>query len=251
MSLRIYIPTFKRAHKLTGKEYFKNAVYILPENQRDKYRKVLPSKRIIVIPDESDGNIARKRNWMLKNLERPYLSLDDDVSALAHTEKGKRKKTKQHIYLKPDEAEGVIVHGFNLANEFGCIYWGINVNTDGRNYQQYKPFSLTQPILGPFHGHLEHNLFYDERMGSKDDYDFSLQVLNKHRKNLRINKYSYVCKHGDNSGGIVSMRTRKREINDCKAIMAKWGENIIKYRIPPLRRADLLNGRLRVPIRGV
>jgi hypothetical protein len=251
MTLRIYVPTYKRAKFLLGKDYFKTAVYVLPESQRDEYFKVLPAERMIVIPDENDGNLCRKQNWMLRNLERPYLKIDDDVSKLVTHEKGNRKKLKQQVPMTPRQAEKFIINAFNLAYEWGCKYWGIGVNTDGKNYQQYKPFSLTQPILGPFNGHLDHNVFYDERMPGKDDYDFSLQMLNKYKKILRFNKYSYVCKHADNSGGWVSIRSREREVNDCKAIMKKWGESIIKYRIPPRKKGDLLNGRIRVPIRGV
>jgi len=67
----------------------------------------------------------------------------------------------------------------------------------------------------------------------------------------QINKYSYVCKHGTNVGGWGSKRSKEREIEDCKAIMKKWGSKIIKYEIPPRCKNDLLNGRFRVPIKGV
>lgn len=254
--LRIYIPTYKRAAALAGKDYFKSAVYILPESQRDDYIKVLPAKRMIVIPNKVDGNICRKQNWMLRNLQRPYLKMDDDVCGLTTTEgiyskQGKFIRTRQHVALTPRQAINVIAQGFNLAAQFGVVYWGINVNTDGRNYQQYKPISLTQPVLGPFNGHLKHDFFYDERMGTKDDYDFSLQVLAKHKKILRLNKYAYDCKHATNPGGLIGFRSMEYEEKYCRAIMKKWGENVIRYRIPPRKMGDLLNGRVNIPIKGV
>lgn len=124
-------------------------------------------------------------------------------------------------------------------------------NTDGRNYQQYKPFSLTQVINGPFQGHLEHDCLYDERVGTKEDYDISLQLLRKHKKILRLNKFAYVCNHGTAEGGIVSWRTMKVETDSCRAIEKKWGRNIIKYSLNPKKMSDLLNGDMHVPIRGV
>lgn len=256
MSLNIVIPTYKRADKLPGKDYFKAAKYVLPESQRDDYAAVLPGKRMIVIPDKSDGSIGKKRNWILQNIERPLLMLDDDVKALTTTQgiydsDGQFQKTNQKVRLTPEQAENVILNGFNLADQWGCKLWGLNVNTDGRNYQQYKPFSLTQMVLGPFQGHLEHNLTMDERVGTCDDYDFSLQMLQKYGKILRLNKYAYDCVHGDNSGGIVSMRTNEIEIEYCKAIMKKWGTKIIKYRIPPEKPGDVLNASINVPIKGV
>lgn len=256
--INIVIPTYKRSKNLAGKEYFKKAKYVLPESQRDEYLKILSTKRMIVIPDDCDGNIARKRNWILDNIKRPLLMIDDDVSCLRMTEgmhesNQSRFKEKgiERIRLTEDQAMGVIQHGFNLAAEFECVFWGINLNEDGRNYQQYRPINLTQPVLGPFGGHLKHDLHYDERMGTKDDYDFSFQVLNRHKKILRFNKFSYDCGHGDNEGGIVSMRTMEKEIHYCKAIMKKWGKHIIRYKIPPKKQADLLNGRVNIPIHGV
>jgi len=256
--ITIAIPTYKRAGQLAGKDYFKNAVYVLPESQRDEYLKVLPSKRMAVIPDDCDGNIARKRNWILDNMPRPLLMLDDDVKRIMMTEgvhktiRGKYGfKASEKTVMTPDQAQMVIEQGFNLAYQWGCVLWGINVNTDGRNYQQYKPFSLSQVVLGPFQGHLDHPLRYDERMGTKDDYDFSLQVLHRYKKILRINKYAYDCAHGVNSGGIVSTRSMERETAYCRAIERKWGRRIISYPLKAKKMGDLLNGRVNIPIAGV
>lgn len=255
MGLRIVIPTYKRWDKLVGKDYFKTAKYVLPESQKTEYEKVLSKDRMIVIKDEDDGSIAKKRNWILKNIERPVLMMDDDVKGLVMTEgvhevEGKDKAMRK-IALSWDQAERVIIEGFNLASQLGCVLWGLNVNTDGMNYQQYKPFALTQMVLGPFQGHLEHSLLCDERMGTKEDYDMSLQALNKYRKILRLNKFAYDCEHGSNKGGIVAMRTMDKEIQDCRAIERKWSRWIIKYPLYPKSKADLLNGNVHVPIAGV
>lgn len=250
--MEIMIPTFKRWDKLVGKDYFKQAKYVLPESQRDEYFKVLKDKeRMVVIPDKADGNIARKRNWILKNVDRPVLMIDDDVRAITHSEKDDRDEVQGQIELEPGEVMEFIENGFNLAYQWGCVFWGVNVNTDRRSYQQYKPFSLTQVVLGPLQGHLKHGLLYDERMGTKDDYDFSLQVLRRYNKLLRFNKFAYSCEHGENAGGIVSMRTKRVEIKYCNAIMKKWGKEVIRYDIESGKLADLLNARVNVPIDGV
>lgn len=255
-SVNITILSYKRAGRVAGYEYFPTARIVIPESQRDEYKKHYAVKRLIVIPDKNDGLCVKKRIWIMNNIERPLLMLDDDVDCLTTTQgiydaQGRFLRTKQFIKLTPGQADNVIIRGFNLAEQWGCKFWGLNVNTDGRNYQQYKPFALTQPILGPFQAHLEHDLNYDIRTGTKQDYDFSLQMLRKYKKILRINKYAYSCKHGDNTGGSVSSRTEKIEIKYCRAIMRKWGEKVIKYRIPPRKMGDLLNGRVNIPIKGV
>lgn len=251
----IVIPSYGRPNALRGYDYFPTAKYVVPKSQAAAYRKRVAADRLIVIPDKADGNIARKRNWILKHIPRPLLMLDDDVSRLVMTEgrydkEGRFTGCAEKIPLTPKQAMEVITQGFNLAHQWGCVLWGLNVNTDGRNYQQYKPFSLTNVILGPFQGHLKHGLLCDERMGTKDDYDFSLQVLHKYKKALRLNKFAYDCDHGDNQGGLVSMRTWEREVHCCRAIEKKWGRHIISYPLEPKRMGDLLNGRVNVPVAG-
>ena len=255
--VNVTIPSYKRAGVVRGYDYFRTAKIVIPESQRDDYARHYDPKRLIVIPDDQDGNIPRKRNWILQNIPRPLLMIDDDVECLTMTEGVYDRsgqfvgRSEQLIRLTVEQAEALIVHGFNLAHEWGVVLWGVNCNTDGRNYQQYKPFSLTQVILGPLCGHLEHPLLYDERMGTKEDYDMSLQALMRYQKILRLNKFAYYCKHGDNRGGIVSLRTLERETGWARAIEKKWGRGVIRYPMQPKKMSDILNGNVNVPIAGV
>ena len=107
-------------------------------------------------------------------------------------------------------------------------------------------------ILGPCCGHMEHDLLYDEEMFLKDDYDISIQALNKYKKILRLNKYAVNALHGNdgNAGGTVSMRSMERERAACMAIERKWGTKIIHYKLDG-KYTDLLNGRVHIPINGV
>lgn len=249
-NMRIVIPSFKRAGRVYAANYFKTAEIIVPENQAAEYRDFYPD-RVIAIPDECDGSIAKKRNWILENISDPdghIVMVDDDVRNIGMTE-----RNEQMIKLTEDEALAVIERGFILAEEFGVKLWGFNTNEDGRNYQQYKPFSLISPVLGPFTAHIRKDcdLKYDERMGSKEDYDFALQHLHRYKKVLRLNKFHYYCDHGDNPGGIVSMRTLEYEVGFARAIMNKWGEKVIKYDLNPTKMSAILNGKVNVPIKGV
>ena len=253
--LNITIPSYKRWEELPGYDYFKTAKYIVPESQYNDYVCGRDKKRFIAIPDSDDGNIVKKRNWILKNIPRPLIMIDDDVDKLTMCEGGEYFKehgrAKQMIPLTPEQAEGIFIQAANLAYMWGCPMFGFNLNTDGRNYQQYKPFSLTQPILGPCSGHLEHDLLYDEKMDLKEDYDISIQALNKYRKILRINKYAVNAAHKSNKGGCVSYRTLEREEAACKAIEKKWGTKIIHYNIEKGKYTSYLNGIVHIPINGV
>jgi hypothetical protein len=239
-------PSYKRAGLVKGYQYFPYMKLCIPESQEADYLKHYDAARLIVIPDDQDGNLPRKRNWILQNVPRPLVMIDDDVSYLGTKEHGETRR------LTPEEAEALIAHGFNLAAEWGVKYWGLNQNSDRVSYQEYKPFSLTYPVLDPFTGHLDHDLFYDEAVGSKLDYDFSLQALNKYKKILRFNKYFYRCEHGNNPGGLIGMRTLEYETRFCRAIEKKWGRSIIRYSLHPRKLTDLLNPEhVQIPIAGV
>lgn len=248
--MNIIIPSYKRSHELKGKDYFLMAKYCIPESQRDEYVKIVGIDRIITIPDDQDGNIVKKRNWILKNVARPLIMIDDDVKKLSYWDN--RKKS----YLRKDLDKNLINELFeefiSLSLQFSVKMFGVSQNTDDRVFKEFSPFSLKNIILGPFQGHLDHDLLFDERVGTKDDYDMSLQQLHKYKKILRFNKFAYECDHGDNKGGIVSYRSKGKEVQYCEAIMKKWGSAVIKYELPPKKMTDLLNAKyVNVPIKGV
>lgn len=252
--MNIVIPSYNRSHGLLGKDYFTDAKYVIPESQREQYANVLDQKRIIVISDDDDGSITRKRNWILKNIERPFVMIDDDVSSIGYYEGRIGVKNGDHKKktLQPSQLDWFFNHTKDMAEQFECKMWGLSQNQDNRIYKEFLPFSLSKISLGPVQGHLHHDLLFDDKVGTKDDYDMALQQLNKYKKIFRWNKFHYICEHGDNSGGIVSYRSRDKEIEYCKQIMLKWGTKIIQYQIPPKKMTDLLNAKkVNIPIAGV
>jgi hypothetical protein len=252
--MNVIIPSYKRSHDLKGKDYFFMAKYCVPESQKKEYIEVVGKDRVITLPDCEDGDIVKKRNWILKNIERPLIMIDDDVSEIGYFESRTGKVDGNHSRktMNKNLLIDFFEHNFNLANEFNCKMWGLAQNQDNRICKEFLPFNLTNIILGPFQGHLEHNLIFDNRVGTKDDYDMSLQQLRKFKKVLRLNKFHYLCEHGDNKGGIVSYRSKEKEIEYCKQIMLKWGKKIIQYKIPPTKITDLLNAKkVNIPIKGV
>lgn len=252
--MNVIIPSYKRAYDLKGKDYFFMAKYCVPESQKDEYIEVLGIDRVITLPDIDDGDIVKKRNWILKNIPRPLIMIDDDVKSINYYEKrsGKIDGEQKKKELDKNLLIEFFKHNFKLAEDFGVKMWGLAQNEDNRIYKEFLPFNLSNIILGPFQGHLQHDLEFDKRVGTKDDYDMALQQLHKFKKVLRLNKFHYLCEHGDNKGGIVSYRSKEKEIEYCKQIMIKWGKKIIQYRIPPKKMTDLLNAKkVNVPIKGV
>ena len=252
--MNVIIPSYKRSHDLKGKDYFTMAKYCVPESQKKEYIEAVGEDRVITLPDDQDGNITKKRNWILKNIPRPLIMIDDDVSEIGYYESrtGTLDGNHSRKTLNKNDLIEFFKHNFNLAQEFGCKMWGVSQNQDNRIYKEFLPFNLSNIILGPFQAHLDHDLLFDDKVGTKDDYDMALQQLHQFKKIFRFNKFHYLCEHGDNKGGIVRYRSKEKEIEYCKQIMIKWGKKIIQYKIPPQKLTDLLNAKkVNVPIKGV
>ncbi|NIR06335.1 MAG: hypothetical protein GTN82_13010 [Candidatus Aminicenantes bacterium] len=135
------------------------------------------------------------------------------------------------------------------------------MNQDKQSYREYTPFSFTSNIGGPFMVHIPHDLRYDDRMPTKDDYDMTLQQLNRYRKVLRLNKFFYVARQGGSGtgqeGGCSLGRNVANEIEQNKLLIRKWGHKIVKFDFNPrshsstkVRKFDL-NPVVKVPIRGI
>jgi hypothetical protein len=252
--MNIIIPSYGRSDNLIGSDYFDSARYCIPQSQESEYLKHLDQSRLVVIPDTEDGNIAKKRNWILKNIPRPLVMIDDDVECIGYFEGREGMKNGEHRrkVLEKERVMAFFDMSFKVLSDVGGKMFGLSQNEDNRIYKEFLPLSLSKIALGPVQGHLNHPLMFDEAVGTKDDYDMGLQQLRKYKILLRWNKFHYICQHGGNTGGIVSYRTKEKEIDYCKAIMMKWGKSIIKYRIPPRSMVDLLNAKMvNIPINGV
>lgn len=246
----ILSPSWKRANICTSHEYFTNLKYVVCESQKDDYLESnLP---IVTCPDSAQGNVSRVRNWILDYAKNEdLLIVDDDIKNIGYWDGNNSKK------LSSEEADEFIENGFNLAKQFGVRMWGINIIGDKGAYREYTPFSLTNVILGPFGGFINCDLRYDENLPLKEDYDMSLQVLNKYRKILRINYAHYNCEQHTNLGGCAEYRTLDEEKSQFDLLRKKWGSDIVKTdsqkRSVNRKRQESydINPIIKIPIAGV
>ena len=187
------------------------------------------------------------------------LIIDDDYKCLGRwtMREGPGEYGVYGRKLSPDEAMEFVEAGFDIAREFDVKFWGINLSNDKGAYREYSPFSLSSYIGGPFQAHIENDLRYDEIIYLKEDYDMTLQVLNKYRKALRINTHFYRCDQHGKPGGCAAYRTVQREMQQNMMLRKKWGSKIIKFDTGASkvhRKKDLgfdINPIITVPIKGI
>lgn len=244
----VVIPSYGRAGKVTTMGVFPGpGVLIVPERQGDEYaalQQMPVGWAIEEIPDDRDGNIARKRNAILDLFPgRDILMVDDDYEYLGSWEGGRDRR------MSPEDIRGLMVDGFRMVRELGTCLWGVNVQVDRRFYREYTPFGITSPVLGPFlalTGDRPTDLRFDEDLWLKEDYDFSLRVLHRFHRILRFNRVHYRVDHQNATGGVVTHRNMAEEKAQMLRLQQRWGSDVVKLE---LHRS--INPIIKVPLKGV
>jgi len=257
----ICCPSYRRPTQVDTLKYIPHITVYVAEKEADAYRIGNKGAIIKTMPDKIQGNIARVRNWILdQNPGRIVCIVDDDLQYIGYHERNVIHKLRSEW-----EISRFLVKYTLMAMDFGTPLWGINVNLDKQCYREYTPFSLTSVVLAPFMVHISPELRFDERIPLKEDYDFSLQVLNKHRKILRVNKYHYLTKQGGSktgagqTGGCGTSRSLDEEKRQLALLQKKWGNKIVQvdglennrsHSSEKTKNFDI-NPVVRVPIMGI
>jgi len=225
INYRIYSPSYKRSHVAVSHKLFlrDKFSYVVREEELDKYSDLIKDVDLIPIPQGKVSNISNTRNWILENKRTDYVVMvDDDMTSFNWMLHRHNKK------LNPDDIDTIIQQMFLLAEECQAGIWGVNLLEDPKAYRINNPFSFNQIILGPFCAILDTDVRYDETLSLKEDYDFSLQQLKKHKIILRVNFLNYIVDHGELEGGCQTYRNREKEIEQNKLLQLKWGSKIIR-----------------------
>jgi hypothetical protein len=243
----VAVASYGRAGKVSTVDVFPEGVIVVPAKQEESYRalQALPvGWSIESIPDEEDGNIARKRNAILRLFRgSDVVIVDDDYDYIGRWEEGEDRR------LDADGIRHLLREGSRLARDLGVPLWGINVQVDRRFYREYTPLSLTNVVLGPFQGWMADrpdDLLHDPELWLKEDYDMSLRVLHRWHRILRLNAYHYRVDHQNESGGVVTHRNMEEEVRQLHALQRRWGSDVVKIQ---LHRS--VNPIIKVPLRGV
>ncbi len=259
MRISVNAPSYKRPNKVLTLNYLPFCRIWVDESEYNAYKEHYPDSEIVSCPNGVQGNLCRVRNWILdREFERGMdvvLIIDDDLSYIEYYyyKNGfayNRQKVEAENFLAFIEKYSI------MAQDIGAKFWGVNVNQDSMAFRHTTPFSTISYIGGPFQCFLKGNRCkYDEKLPLKEDYDMTLQQLNKERVVLRVNAYHYICKQSENVGGCATYRNREREHQQLLALKAKWGglvriDTSNKGQTKKVKKEDY-NPIIKVPIKGV
>lgn len=250
----VYSPSRGRANSCKTHIICPDVFYVVDKSEEKEYKK--RHDRVIVVPDGVQGNKARTMNWVLDNCGKNVLLLDDDISRI-----GVWINNDERVFLSGDELMGFIENGFVMCSDIGIKFWGVNLLWDKRAYREFQPFKFVAYLGGPWQGHCDNDLRYDEVLDLKEDLDMSLQVLNKYRKVLRFQFAHFEADQGGSNGkmtgGFSYQRTIEEEKRKNFELEKKWGTKIVGMDndkdVPNKSKQTKydINPRLRIPIAGV
>lgn len=255
MKISVCCPSYKRP-KVETLDYLPFCRVYVDNKEAEEYIKQNPGADIVACPDGVQGNLCRVRNYILKEELKNndvVLIVDDDLRGVFYHEKMKVVKVEPSDFISFVEKHSI------LARDIGAYFWGVNLNNDPQCYQEFRPFCTTSYIGGPFQCFLKGNeCFYDENLPLKEDYDMTLQQLNKYRVVLRVNKFFYDCKQSSQAGGCAMYRNIEREKQQFELLQKKWGSKIIRsdnssrsHSTDKNRKIIDYNPILKSPIKGV
>ena len=227
MDIRVCCPSYKRP-KVETLDYLPFCKIYVDASEYDEYCRLNPHATIIKCCNGIQGNVSRVRNYIhdkeFSSGADVVVIIDDDMKGIYYWENKKQHKIKTEYFLEFIEKYS------NLAMDFGAKLWGVNCNKDPQNYRLNQPFSTLSFVGCPFHAFLKGNeCRYDERLPLKEDYDMTLQQLNKYRIALRINKFFYDVKQSKQIGGCATVRNLEYEKQQLELLQKKWGKNIVRY----------------------
>jgi len=257
MKIAICAPSYKRPTAVDTLKYLPTCRIYVSRAEEKAYRAANPGADIVGVDPKFQGNLCRIRNHILDRemvKGRAVLIVDDDLQGIWRWEKLTRCRLETET-----EVRAFLDRYTALCVEWGCPAWGINVNSDGQVYREQTPFSLRSYVGGPFMVHVAHSLRYDERLPLKEDYDFTLQALNRHRKILRVNKFYYLTHQMVQVGGCAEYRNIEAEREQLALLQRKWGRDIVhadslnasRNHLTTKRRRFDVNPVIHPPIRGV
>ena len=260
MKISINAPSYKRPSKVLTLDYLPMCRIWVDCKEYDEYKKHYPKADIVSCPEGVQGNLCRVRNWIIKQeFERGMdvvLIIDDNLNRVERFAY-RNGFGYEHEKVEAEDFMAFLEKYSIMAQDIGAKLWGVNCNADKMAYRYTRPFSTVSYIGGPFQCFLKGNrCWYDEKLPLKEDYDMTLQQLNKERVVFRVNAYHYICKQSENAGGCATYRNMQREREQLARLRKKWGSAIVKVdetnkgRTSKRKQFDY-NPIITIPIKGI
>ena len=231
MSVRIIIPSFRRAKIISTHKLLDDYEVCIPESDVDDYvNNGVPASKLLVHPNSLIG-LTKKRNWILsQDSKRPVKMIDDDM---VNFQRQWVEAGEDYMIRDKNLVRCVIENTAQMTHDLGAYFFGINVFADVRLFRADRPYQLTGFIAGGCMGFLpKHGLTFDERLVTRDDEDISVLNAFRHRKIFLNRRYSFSTQNmNKGEGGISLYRTPMSDDQSIDLLQSKYGSHLCVKRI--------------------
>jgi hypothetical protein len=219
MKIAVVIPSRGRPNCHPAVGLFHNPILCIPESDRAEYAAAHPKTRLLAHPADLRG-LGRVRQWILDQLEEDCVFMCDDDVVRVTCVVGNRQR---HI-LDPNDVHRIIENSANIANDLGTTLFGYSHTPDTRHFLSFRPFSFAGYVNGLSMGIIGRSIRFDPELDTKQDIDFSLQVLLRRRFLWRDNRFAFVAHDWFKlSGGSAGVRTSATLAKNIAHLKKKWG----------------------------
>ena len=217
--MKIFIPSLNRPRCVFALEIFPSATVVVPASQEAEYRRCNPRADILTIPDEQDGNLARKRTAIAalgaKEPDAAYIVVDDDVSGLWDKVAGRAVTSAEATALV--DALGA------KAKAEGAVMFGLSPGR-GLPWKSEAEWTLNGGYAHFYGFRGDAVLAYDETVSGFESTDLLFQCRERGLTILRWDRYAVEAVRG-NLGGSNRASTQCRDAG--LALARKWGPRVV------------------------
>lgn len=179
------------------------------------------------------GGLCESRNAAIRDAEKNgfyCLQLSDDLSKVLRA-----VSKKQTLEITVYEAASEMVE--HLKNSPFALA-GVAPTANPFYFNPEKPIKIKNFIVGDMIAIKPHSgLFFDEGLRLKEDYDYTLQHIEKFGGVVRADYLMPMFAHRSNPGGAVAYRNHEREQEAISYLKRKWPGNIVDN---PRRKDEIL-----------
>lgn len=168
------------------------------------------------------GELVTSRNMALDiafDDNKYCLMLDDDLVS-CHLLSIVKKEPQAVTF------ENLVEEMYNVLQATSLHLAGIAPTTNPFFYNSNKPLGLKHFCIGAMTLTKPTDLRYDPNLRTKEDYDYTLQHIQKYGGVCRLNYAIPKFLHWNNEGGVVDYRTDKIEEDSVAYLKKKWGTAI-------------------------
>ena len=188
------------------------------------------------------GALCHSRNQVMEDSKADYsVQLSDDLKQFEKVSVLGTKKVKTPISLN-DLLEEIT----KQMNKYNLYLGAVSPTNNDFYYSETRPIGFRHFCLGDLHVVKKCDLRFDEKMTLKEDYDYTLQHIQKFGGVCRLNYILPTFIHRVNKGGAVAIRTAEIEQKNIKYLKGKWGglikdnprrpnEILLNLKIPKLK----------------